>query len=153
MMSDIESERITVRIPGELGGRLRYRSRVKGQTESELVREALENYLGQPNGERSAFEMAEEAGVIGSVRLGDRTPARSPAKDLSTNPRHFRSQTTVSYRSTIADRLVWLYDVGHLAIQTIQCGLREGEVSGQCERRAVFLNCGRLVALLLERRS
>jgi predicted DNA-binding protein len=93
-MSDMGSERITIRIPQELGGRLRHRSRIKGQTESDLVREALETYLGHSNGERSAFELAEEAGLIGFVRPGRgspvRLPARSPAKDLSTNPRHFK---------------------------------------------------------------
>jgi predicted DNA-binding protein len=86
IMSDMSSERITIRIPGELGGRLRHRSRVKGQTESDLVREALETYLGRSNGERSAFELAEAAGLIGSVPRG----RRPPAKDLSTNPRFFR---------------------------------------------------------------
>jgi predicted DNA-binding protein len=53
----MDSERITIRIPEELGGRLRHRSRIKGQTESDLVREALEHYLGR-SGERSAFELA-----------------------------------------------------------------------------------------------
>jgi predicted DNA-binding protein len=86
-MSDMSSERITVRIPQELGGRLRHRSRIKGQTESDLIREALETYLGRSNGERSAFELAEEAGLIGAVRRRSRT---RPPKDLSTNPRHFK---------------------------------------------------------------
>jgi predicted DNA-binding protein len=89
-MSDMGSERITIRIPQELGGRLRHRSRIKGQTESDLVREALETYLGHSNGERSAFELAEEAGLIGFVRPGRGSPVRSPAKDLSTNPRHLK---------------------------------------------------------------
>jgi len=85
-MSDMSSERITIRIPGELGGRLRHRSRIKGQTESELVREALETYLGRSNGDRSAFELVEASGLIGSVPGG----RGSPARDLSTNPRHFK---------------------------------------------------------------
>jgi predicted DNA-binding protein len=89
-MSDMGSERITIRLPEELGGRLRHRSRIKGQTESDLVREALETYLGHSNGERSAFELAEEAGLIGFVRPGRGSSVRSPAKDLSTNPRHFK---------------------------------------------------------------
>ena len=80
-MSDMASSRITIRIPGELGVRIRNRSRSKGQTESELVREALENYLGQPSKERSAYDLAREAGLVGCVR-------RAP-RDLSTNPRHF----------------------------------------------------------------
>jgi len=87
IMSDMSSERITVRIPQELGGRLRHRSRIKGQTESDLVREALETYLGRSDGEPSAFELAEEAGLIGSIPRGGRRP---PPKDLSTNPRHFK---------------------------------------------------------------
>jgi predicted DNA-binding protein len=89
-MSDMSSERITIRIPGELGGRLRHRSRIKGQTESDLVREALETYLGRSNGERSAFELAEEAGLIGCVRRGRRSSRLFPPKDLSTNPQHFK---------------------------------------------------------------
>jgi predicted DNA-binding protein len=82
IMSDMSSGRITVRLPQALTTRLRSRSRAKGTTESELVREALENYLGHSEGGRSAYELAEEAGIIGSVR---NTP-----KDLSTNPRHLK---------------------------------------------------------------
>jgi predicted DNA-binding protein len=81
------SERITIRVPAELGQRISSRSRMKGQTESDLVREALESYFrnGQAGEERSAYELAAEAGLIGCVRRG----SRSPAKDLSTNRRHF----------------------------------------------------------------
>jgi predicted DNA-binding protein len=85
-MSDMGSERITIRIPEELGGRLRHRSRTNGQTESDLVRDALENYLGRSSPDWSAFELAEEAGLIGCVSRG----RGAPAKDLSTNPRHFK---------------------------------------------------------------
>jgi len=46
------------------------------------VREALEGYLGQSAGERSAYELANEAGIIAVAR---RTPA-----DLSTSHRHFK---------------------------------------------------------------
>jgi predicted DNA-binding protein len=75
------SNRITIRIPDPLGERLRRSSRLKGQTESQLVRTALESYLGQPDGQRSAYELARAAGVIGCIR-------RAP-RDLSTNRRHF----------------------------------------------------------------
>lgn len=81
-MSDMASSRITVRIPERLTARLRSRSKAKGTTESDLVREALENYLGRSGNERSAFEMAEEAGIIGIAQNGP--------KDLSTNRRHLR---------------------------------------------------------------
>jgi predicted DNA-binding protein len=83
------SARITIRIPGTLEQRLRHRSQIKGQPESELVREALETYLAQPTEARPAYEMAEEAGLIGCIGRGPKSPAGSPAKDLSTNRRHF----------------------------------------------------------------
>lgn len=75
------SDRITIRVPETLGQRLRNRSLMQGQTESELIREALESYLRQSHGERLAYELAVEAGVIGC--------ARRAAPDLSTNRRHF----------------------------------------------------------------
>jgi hypothetical protein len=75
------SHRITVRVPKALGTLLRDRSRAKGQTPSDLVRIALETYLGRVGARKSAHELAEEAGLIGCVR-------RAP-KDLSTGRRHF----------------------------------------------------------------
>ena len=54
---------------------------MKGQTPSDLVRVALENYLGQEAATASAYELADAAGLIGCVH-------RAP-KDLSTNRRHF----------------------------------------------------------------
>jgi metal-responsive CopG/Arc/MetJ family transcriptional regulator len=81
-MSDMASSRITVRIPQPLTERLRSRSRAKGTTESELIREALENYLGHSEGEQSAYELAEAAGIIGVTAIAPR--------DLSTNRRHFK---------------------------------------------------------------
>jgi predicted DNA-binding protein len=84
-MSDMASNRITIRIPETLGQRLRHRSRMKGQPESEVVREALETYLGQSPEARPAYELAEAAGIIGCIPRGP----RSPAKNLSTDRRHF----------------------------------------------------------------
>lgn len=81
-MSDMASHRITVRIPEQMQQHLRHRSRLKGQPESDLVREALKQYLGRSSSERSAYELAKEAGLIGSVK-------RAP-KDLSTNRRHLK---------------------------------------------------------------
>jgi len=80
-LSDMASNRITVRIPGELTTRLRSSSRARGASESELVRAALENYLSHPSGDRTAYELAQEAGVIGVVQ--------NAPKDLSTSRRHF----------------------------------------------------------------
>ena len=75
------SERITIRVSQALGQRIRKRSQMKGLTESELVREALENDLEHSAEGGSAYEMALEAGLIGCLR-------HAP-KDLSTNARHF----------------------------------------------------------------
>jgi hypothetical protein len=58
---------------------------MNGQPESALVREALENYLGRSAEPRSAFELAEEAGLIGCIGRG----RKSQARDLSTARRHF----------------------------------------------------------------
>lgn len=81
-MSDImASQRITVRVPKNLGTLLRDRSRAKGQTPSDLVRVALETYLVREGTGTSAYDLAKEAGLIGCA-------GRAP-KDLSTNPRHF----------------------------------------------------------------
>lgn len=80
-MSDMAPRRITIRVPETLEASLRRRSRVNGQTPSDLVRLALKSYLCKQGGGGSAYEIAEEAGLIGCVR-------RAP-KDLSTNRRHF----------------------------------------------------------------
>ena len=81
-MSDMSSARITVRVPQALTARLRSHSRAKGTTESELVREALETYMGKTKKESSAYDLAEAAGIIGA--------ARNAPRDLSTNPRHMK---------------------------------------------------------------
>ena len=75
------TRRITVRLSKTLGALLRDRSRATGQTLSELVRVALENYLGVRERPHSAYELAAQAGLIGCAR-------RAP-KDLSTSRRHF----------------------------------------------------------------
>ena len=81
ILSDMASQRFTVRVPKTLGELLRDRSRAKGQTPSDLVRVALETYLGRESTPRSAYDLAEEAGLIGCA-------GRAP-RDLSTNRRHF----------------------------------------------------------------
>ncbi|HEU5400654.1 MAG TPA: CopG family transcriptional regulator [Terriglobales bacterium] len=76
------SNRVTVRIPQRLTEKLRSRSRANGATESELIREALEKYLGKGGKKRTAYEAAEEAEIIGLVS--------DAPKDLSTNRRYFK---------------------------------------------------------------
>jgi hypothetical protein len=76
-----QSQRITIRVPVSLAKLLRQRSRTQGQTPSKLVRIALEKFLGEPKAERTAYDLAKEAGIIGCA---DGLPA-----DLSTNPKYF----------------------------------------------------------------
>lgn len=75
----MSSNRISVRLPAGLTGRLRGRSRLEGRSESKLVREALEQYLSKSA--KSAHDIAQESGIVGIVK-------KAP-KDLSTNRRHF----------------------------------------------------------------
>ena len=76
------SHRITIRVPQSLSKRLKLHAGMKGLPESELVRDALETYLGQAPVAMSAYDLAREAGLIGCVRGAPR--------DLSTNPKHFK---------------------------------------------------------------
>ena len=82
-MSDMSSNRITVRVPPALTSRLRSCSRANGKTESDVVREALESYLESEPARKTAYELAKEAGIIGA--------ARKAPRDLSTNRRHFNA--------------------------------------------------------------
>lgn len=76
------SQRISVRVSKNLSGRLQDESRIRGKTPSEVLRAALLAYLGRGRKAQSAYELAKQAGLIGSI-------PRAP-KDLSTNPRHFK---------------------------------------------------------------
>ena len=80
MSDSMASNRLTVRVPKMLETLLRNRSRAKGQTPSDLIRVALETYLGRGVNPLSAYELAKGAGLIGCV-------GRAP-KDLSTNRAH-----------------------------------------------------------------
>ncbi len=79
-MSDMATNRITIRIPEDLGKQLKKRADLKGQSESEIVREALENYLQGRSGE-STYDIAKRLGIIGC--------AKGAPADLSTNPKYF----------------------------------------------------------------
>jgi predicted DNA-binding protein len=81
-MSDMTSHRITIRVPLSLGKRLQKRAGMKGRSESELVRDALEKYLGEDPAPGSAYDLARNAGLIGCVRGAPR--------DLSTNREYFK---------------------------------------------------------------
>ena len=76
------SQRISVRVPGGIARRLKERSLVMGTRESQVVREALEEYLSKDSGEETAYDRARKAGLIGCVRGG--------RKDASTNKSLFK---------------------------------------------------------------
>jgi len=76
------SQRISVRVPNEVARRLKERSRTTGVRESTVVREALETYLSANGMEKSAYELAKEAGLIGCVKGAPR--------DLSTNKKYLK---------------------------------------------------------------
>jgi len=76
------SQRITIRVPKELGAKLREQTRTSGRTPSDVVRAALESYLDRPQSSGSAYEAAKAAGLIGI--------ARGLPRDLSTNRAYFK---------------------------------------------------------------
>jgi predicted DNA-binding protein len=81
-MSDMRaSKRITIRISESLVRRLKKHASIKRRSESALVREALESYLGEAPASNSAYDLARAAGLIGCVRGGP--------SDLSTHRKHF----------------------------------------------------------------
>jgi predicted DNA-binding protein len=76
------SQRISVRVPGGIVRRLKERSRATGARESQVVREALEQYLSTNHSEQTTYDLLREAGLIGCVRGAPR--------DLSTNKKYFK---------------------------------------------------------------
>ncbi len=81
-MSDtMSSQRITIRISESLVKRLKKQAGMRRRSESALVREALENYLAEAPASRSAYDLADAAGLIGCVR--------GAPSDLSVNRKHF----------------------------------------------------------------
>jgi ribbon-helix-helix CopG family protein len=83
ILSDMasQSQRITIRVPGSLAKLLRQRSCTQGQTPSQLVRVALQQYLSAGTQPRTAYDAFKEAGLIGCLK--------NAPSDLSTNPRYF----------------------------------------------------------------
>jgi predicted transcriptional regulator len=81
-MSDIvSSQRITIRVSESLVKRLKRHANMKQRSESALVRDALENLLGDTPEPGSAYDLAKAAGLIGC--------ARGAPSDLSTSRKHF----------------------------------------------------------------
>lgn len=74
------SARLSVRIPPELQKSLDALVAAAGTSEAEVVRAALTEYCQKHAKELTAYEVAQEAGVLGCVSGGP--------SDRSTHPRH-----------------------------------------------------------------
>ena len=77
-MSDMQSERLTIRISRELRKTLDLRAHEVRKDPSHIIREALTEYLKPAENARDAFA---RAGLIGAVKKAPR--------DLSTNKKYF----------------------------------------------------------------
>ena len=76
----MSTARITIRIDDALRERLDSAAAAAGKTESEIVRDALEQYIDRNQPETTCYDVFKKAGVIGCVKGGP--------KDLSTNPKY-----------------------------------------------------------------
>jgi predicted DNA-binding protein len=76
----MNSDRLSLRLPEPLRTGLEALVETTGRTESDLAREAIEEYLLRHAKLPTCFDLAQEAGIIGCVDSGKR--------DLSTNPKH-----------------------------------------------------------------
>ena len=75
-------QRLSVRVEPRLQNSLRRRAALAQKSESVIVREAIETYLTSVPEPVSVYDLALQAGIIGSIKSGP--------KDLSSNPKHFR---------------------------------------------------------------
>jgi len=76
------TNRLSIRIRPKLRQELRGLSSATGRRDSQIVREALEEYLNSNGKRETCFDIARRSGLIGVVEDAPR--------DLSTNPRHLR---------------------------------------------------------------
>lgn len=77
-----ELGKISVRVPQRIIKVIKDRSRTTGDKESEIIREALEDYIVKKNTGKTAYQLALEAGLIGC--------AKELPPDLSTNKKYFK---------------------------------------------------------------
>jgi predicted transcriptional regulator len=76
----MSNHRISVRISQALRQRIAAMVRKSGRTESDIAREALEDYCEKQSAEKSAYDVFFEAGLIGD--------ATGLPADFSTNPKY-----------------------------------------------------------------
>ena len=73
--------RLSIRITEKLREQLAAAAKTSGRRESEVVREALEQYVAPLDAGENAYEMAKRLKLIGCVK--------GAPSDLSTNPAYF----------------------------------------------------------------
>jgi predicted transcriptional regulator len=76
----MSSRRLSIRLSEELDKQLVSVARQTGQTESDIVRSALEDYCQKHSAKPSAYDLFKAAGLIGC--------AKGLPSDLSTNPKY-----------------------------------------------------------------
>ena len=76
------SDRLSIRLPEPLRTGLESMVETTGRTESDIARDAIEEYLLRHAQLPTCFELAEQAGLIGCLDSGK--------GDLSTNPKHMK---------------------------------------------------------------
>lgn len=79
-MSDMNTVRISVRLPKRLRSEILKRAKATRRKEAELIREALEKEFQAPPQAQSCFDLASELGLVGLVK--------NAPTDLSTNVNH-----------------------------------------------------------------
>ena len=79
-MSDMRSERLTIRLESSLRAQVRQRAKRLGIAESDLVRRAIERDTANDEPVESAYDVFHRLGLIG---ISDQGPS-----DLSTNKKH-----------------------------------------------------------------
>jgi hypothetical protein len=74
--------RISVRLTPKLAGKLKREVSLRGQSESTVVRDALESYFNRKPANENCYDAAVRLGIIGC--------AKGLPRDLSTNKRYFK---------------------------------------------------------------
>lgn len=76
----MSSDRITVRVPGQLADDLNRFVVLTGKPESMIIREALDEYLKKHGQMPSCYDLLVKSKILGSIK--------GLPSDLSTNPMH-----------------------------------------------------------------
>ena len=79
-MSDMKTERLTVRLDVALRDRVRRRAKALGVSESDYARRAIEEHAVESRDSDTAYDRFKRAGLIGISDIGP--------SDLSTNKKH-----------------------------------------------------------------